>query len=155
MEIYIKKYANMQELEWEKYALKALENTGVAPQLLKCCKETMCIEMEKITLKTLNIWEIFEVGDYKIIEFAKAEYNLKSTLDKNGVAYYDWKSDHLFYDEKNNFLRLIDYSGDESFKEKNKDKDRIDKEYSFISNPNYMTEQNYIDYKNKILRIYG
>lgn len=115
----------------------------------------MCIEMEKITLKTLNIWEIFEVGDYKIIEFAKAEYNLKSTLDKNGVAYYDWKSDHLFYDEKNNFLRLIDYSGDESFKEKNKDKDRIDKEYSFISNPNYMTEQNYIDYKNKILRIYG
>lgn len=62
--------------------MEALENTGVAPRLFNFCKERMCIEMEKITLNTLDIWKILKGGDNRIIEFAKAEYNLKNTSDE-------------------------------------------------------------------------
>ncbi len=114
----IKNFINPQEFKWEKYALEALQETGVAPKLLGFDEKKMYIEMEIITLNNVNIYEIIKGGNIKILNFARAEYNLRKTLDENGVAYFDWKNSHLFYDQEKNFLRLIDYSGDQSNKKK-------------------------------------
>lgn len=151
----IKHFIDVQEFKWEKYALEALQETGVAPKLLRFDEGEMYIEMEIITLNNVNVHEIIKGGDNKILDFARAEYNLKKILDENGVAYYDWKCTHLFYDEENNFLRLIDYSGDQSNKEKNRDKSEIDLKFAFTLNPNYIKDPSYIEYKEKLPTRFG
>lgn len=147
----IKNFIDPQEFKWEKYALEALQETGVAPKLLGFDEQKMYIEMEIITLNNVNIYEIIKGGDNKILDFARAEYNLRKTLDENGVAYFDWKKSHLFYDQEKNFLRLIDYSGDQSNKEKNRDKSEIDFEFAFIFSLNYKEDPGFIKYKEGLL----
>lgn len=151
----IKLYKEKIEFEWEFYALNALKNTGVAPKIINWDKkDKKYIEMENITLPNLDIFEISKEGNESILKFAKAEYNLKCTLDENGVSYYDWKAEHLFYDKDKNFLRLIDYSGDQTQKEKNRDRKKIDAEYSFIKNPNYIQDAKYKKYVDDIMHRY-
>lgn len=128
MEYHKKICKSKQEFEYEKKALETLQDTGIAPQLYSFDESSLTIIMEKITLKTVDIYKILTDID-SLTKFACAERNLELILSEKKIAYHDWKDVHTFYDTDKNFLRLIDYSGDDPF-ELPKSKNEVENFYS-------------------------
>lgn len=148
-EIYIKAYDSKESFEWEKYALEQLKGT-IAPELISANDKELIIIMKKIKFPKLNLCEIYKEGNSSIYKYGVALYNLKKTLAENGVAYYDWKNEHLFYDRENNKLYLIDYSEDPTQTTPDKNHKLLDKQFDFINKRQYISEKSFIEFKNKV-----
>lgn len=138
------------EYENEVYALQTLQGTGIAPQIIKCDENSYCIIMEKITIPPLDLNAIYDAGDVEILNYAKAEYYVRSILDEKGVSYWGWKNEHQFYDRVSGKLMIVDFGGDCSKKKPRTLKERLDNDFSFINDIHYTKNDRYICYKKEL-----
>lgn len=145
--VYVKKCKTDFEYENEIYALQTLRATGIAPAIIKYDKTSRCITMEKIIIPLLDLNVIYNAGDEEIFKYAKAEYYVRSILDEKGVAYWDWKNEHQFYDITSGKLMIIDFGGDCSKTKPGILKEELDSEFSFINDMNYTKNDKYVRYK--------
>lgn len=150
MEYFIKKFTKEEEYNNELYALEKLNNSGLTPKLYEVNPSKLEIKMEKILMPQFDPFKIIEKGDDEVLAYAIAEYNAKKIMDRFGVAFYDWKADNLFYDINIHKLIIIDFAGDESKMIPYFNKKYIEDEYSFIKDPNYVSNPSFQKFKELI-----
>lgn len=96
----------------EKNTLDALKNEDIVPMVYYYNDDKLYIVMEYFP-KELSLCEFMKTVDMdndieRMIRYFEAERSLIETLKKNNICDFDKKTEHLFYSEEKNKLKLID-----------------------------------------------
>ena len=151
-QIFTKSYRDKSKYEWEKYALLQLEGT-IASKLISFDDHKLIIEMSFIQVLNVDLMKICSQGDEAIYKYAEALYEVKKTLAEGGIAYYDWKREHISYDKNQNKITLIDYDEHETKIKPDIEHESINKKFEFVGKIKYINEHSFIIFKKYLEKI--